>query len=256
MSDNWQCPYCNHHMVVTDQNLSRTLVELNDRSKRGQRAALQVVSISCSNKDCKELTVDLHLGNYDVNGRGATYFRYDQHILQRRLIPETTLLTLPTDVPEEIQQTYREAKLIAGLSGRASAAMARRCLQGIVRDYWNIPENKRGNLGAELSYIRDKIDPVLWEDIQAVRAVGDIGAHMEKNVNEVIDVSPREAHILLGLIETLFTDWYIQRATRKRTSNALRGLLDEKRLKQKAAKQGHLAQKNEEEEEEPDQQSQ
>ncbi|MBD9511941.1 DUF4145 domain-containing protein [Ensifer sp. ENS10] len=225
-------------MVVTDDNRSASLVPLNERSGTlGNRAALHVVSTSCSNANCRQLTVDLRLGRSERVGTGNLYLPWGKDFLVRRLIPEATLLNLPPEVPEEIQQTYREAKLIAPLSGRASAAMARRCVQGIVRDFWDIPANKRGNLGAELSSIKDRIDPGLWDDIQAVRTVGDIGAHMEKNVNEVVDVSSEEAEILIQLIETLFQDWYIQRAKRQHTSNSLREVLKDKRSKQKAAKQ-------------------
>ncbi|MGN7752857.1 DUF4145 domain-containing protein [Sinorhizobium sp. 22678] len=237
MSTNWQCPYCHHHMVITGQNYSSTIVQLNGRSVRGQRPALNVTSISCANEKCKELTIEVRLGSWDAGGRNGPHIVQGSTTLERRLLPEATLLALPKEIPDEVQQTYREAKLIAPISGRASAAMARRCLQGIVRDFWDIPANKRGNLGAELNYIKERIDPGLWDDIQAVRSVGDIGAHMEKNVNEVVDVSPREAGILIQLIETLFQDWYIQRAKRQQTSNSLREVLKDKRSQQKAAKQ-------------------
>jgi len=67
--------------------------------------------------------------------------------------------------------------------------------RGIVRDFFEIPDNRRGDLGAELSFVRDKIDTGVWEDISAVRSVGDIGAHMDKNVDIIVDVEPEEADL-------------------------------------------------------------
>lgn len=244
MADNWQCPHCGHHMVVSEHtNMDVTLVPLQDGSIWGT-PGLQITSVACSNRNCRKLTIYLRVARFGRHGNGNAYLTTSDYDFTRRLVPEAALISLPEDVPVEIAQTYREAVLISDLSGRASAAMARRCLQGIVRDFWSIPENKRGNLGAELSHIRDRIDPELWEDIQAVRSIGDIGAHMDKNVNEVIDVSPEEARILIQLIENLFQDWYIQRAKRRAISRSLRESLAEKREQQKAAKGSLKRQEN------------
>lgn len=137
-------------------------------------------------------------------------------------MPRSRARPWPDDIPEEIRKSYLEACLIVSDSAKASAALARRCLQGIVRDYWKIPGDKRGNLGAELGFIQDQVDSDTWDAIQAVRSVGDIGAHMEKDVNLIIDVEPREAELLIGLIETLMEDWYVERHKRNERNAALK----------------------------------
>ena len=38
---------------------------------------------------------------------------------------------------------------------------------------------------------------------------------MEKDINLIVDVEPNEAKLLIGLIETLISDWYIVREERK-----------------------------------------
>ncbi|WP_165419075.1 DUF4145 domain-containing protein [Rhizobium leguminosarum] len=157
-------------------------------------------------------------------------------VWRKTLLPEANVKPLPVSVPEEIRITYREAVLISEISGRAAAAMARRCLQGIVRDFFDIPQEKRGNLGAELAFVREKIDADLWEDIQTLRSVGDIGAHMDKNVDQIIDVSPQEARSLIELIETLFAEWYAAREKRAKNKLALKEMLNDKRQAQKSAK--------------------
>ena len=40
--------------------------------------------------------------------------------------------------------------------------------------------------------------------IDAVRKIGNIGAHMERDINLIVDIDPNEAAILIGLIELLF----------------------------------------------------
>jgi hypothetical protein len=48
-----------------------------------------------------------------------------------------------------------------------------------------------------------------------VRKIGNIGAHMEKDIGLIVEVDPNEADLLLELIETLLREWYVQRHERK-----------------------------------------
>ncbi|WLS08901.1 DUF4145 domain-containing protein [Shinella sumterensis] len=198
--------------------------------------ALLAVSTACPNEDCQELTIRVTWGKPQKGQYGTVGVKSDAPHWTQQLWPEASIMPLPEEIPEEIRTTYRETVLVSAISGRAGAAMARRCLQGIVRDFFAIPENKRGNLGAELSYVKEKIDPDLWEAILAVRGIGDIGAHMDKNVDQIIDVTPDEARLLVELIETLFKDWYIARKRRRDNQRGLQALLEEKRGAQKKGK--------------------
>jgi hypothetical protein len=54
------------------------------------------------------------------------------------------------------------------------------------------------------------------EAIDAVRKVGNIGAHMEKDIALIVDVEPGEAQMLIGLVEMLFEEWYVEREARAR----------------------------------------
>lgn len=87
-------------------------------------------------------------------------------------------------------------------------------------------------MGAELNFIKNKIDPSTWDVIKTIREVGDIGAHMEKDVNYVVDVEPEEASLLLELIEALFEDWYVSRQKRLDRDERVK-LLAEKKLEEK-----------------------
>lgn len=52
------------------------------------------------------------------------------------------------------------------------------------------------------------------EAIDHVRKIGNIGAHMEKDIGLIIDIDSEEAQLLIELIETLFDEWYIARKQR------------------------------------------
>jgi len=115
-------------------------------------------------------------------------------------------------VPQPIIDDYTEACIIRDLSPKASATLSRRCLQGIIRDFWGISKSR---LIDEINELKEKVDPATWQAIDAVRSIGNIGAHMEKDINLVVEVEPEEAQLLIGLIEILIKDWYISRHARQ-----------------------------------------
>jgi len=82
----------------------------------------------------------------------------------------------------------------------------------MIRNFWGIKKNR---LIDEIKDIENKVDPTTWEAIDSVRQIGNIGAHMEKDINLIIDVDSNEAKLLIQLIETLINDWYIVRQKRK-----------------------------------------
>ena len=55
--------------------------------------------------------------------------------------------------------------------------------------------------------------------LDGVRRLGNIGAHMEKDVNLIVDIDPGEAQKLIKLLELLMKDWYIARHNREELYN-------------------------------------
>lgn len=230
----WTCPYCGKPTTITEPNFSFSSSSIyTERSSHGKICTL-VRAFACPNQDCRglELCVSLHNFERYANGRPVP----EHMISEWTLMPRSRARPWPDYIPLDVRNSYIEACLIAQDSPKASAALARRCLQGIVRDFWEIPQNKRGNLGAELTYIRDSVDSDTWEAIQAVRSVGDIGAHMEKDVNLIVDVESHEAELLIGLIETLLDDWYVERFKRRQRNAALATVAKAKLDQKRAAK--------------------
>ena len=80
----------------------------------------------------------------------------------------------------------------------------------MIRDFWGINKNK---LAAAIEELKTKVSPTLWQAIDGIRSIGNIGAHMEKDIDLIIDVDPDEAEMLLSLIEILIDNWYIRRHT-------------------------------------------
>ncbi|MDQ5957996.1 MAG: hypothetical protein QG665_337, partial [Patescibacteria group bacterium] len=71
--------------------------------------------------------------------------------------------------------------------------------------------------------------------IDAVRSVGNIGAHMEKDINLIVDVEPGEAQLLIELIEQLVEDWYTTRKDKQDRLSKITGLA---RLKKEQKEEG------------------
>src|SRR5262249_23110992 len=124
------------------------------------------------------------------------------------LRPKSNARPFPAYIPTPILDDYNEACLIVIDSPKASATLSRRCLQGMIRDFWGIKDK---TLLVEINALQGKIDPTTWAAVDAVRSVGNIGAHMEKDINLIVDVEPEEAQLLIGLIEFLLKDWYVGR---------------------------------------------
>jgi hypothetical protein len=155
------------------------------------------------------LEVWLHERTHDELGN----VRIGDLIKRWQLVPQSSAKSFPDYIPNAIRSDYDEACLVRDLSPKASATLSRRCLQGILRDFWKV---KPGRLVVEIESIKDKIDPLVWDSIDTVRKIGNIGAHMEKDINVMVDVEPEEAELLLGLIEMLLREWYVLREERKK----------------------------------------
>lgn len=95
----------------------------------------------------------------------------------------------------------------------------------MIRDFWSITKYR---LKDEVDALEEKVDADTWSSIDAVRGVGNIGAHMEKDINVIIDVGPQEAQLLISLIEQLVDDWYVTREERRRRAESLKKLAEEK----------------------------
>jgi Domain of unknown function (DUF4145) len=158
------------------------------------------------------------------------YIAAGKLIKKWNLIPSGIAKPFPDYIPKQILEDYNEACDIRDLSPKASATLCRRCLQGMIQDFWKV---KKDTLKQQIEAIEDKVDSSDWEAIDSVRKIGNIGAHMEKDVNLIVDVEPEEAQLLIELIETLFQDWYVTREEKSARNKSLKELAAKKDAERK-----------------------
>jgi hypothetical protein len=221
MAFKWTCPYCNHDTTINDNNFSSTISRLQIDNNDGYRQ-LNVEWIVCPNEECNKHTLSALL--FDLQWV-PNVWRKGDFIKQWNLIPQSQARVFPDYVPQAIRTDYEEACVIKDLSPKASATLSRRCLQGMIRDFHGVKEK---NLYLEIDAIKDKVDPLTWKSIDATRKIGNIGAHMEKDINLIVDVDSNEASLLINLIEVLIKDWYIHKHERELMLKSVIAVADEK----------------------------
>jgi hypothetical protein len=172
-----------------------------------------LVVIQCPNENCHGYIIE-------------TATNPDENLyIGRTIYPAYTFKPYPEYVPLNIRQDYQEACAVKNRSPKAAATLARRCLQGMIHDFWNIREK---NLNAEITSLKAHVAVTQWNAIDAIRKIGNIGAHMESDVNLVIDVEPDEADKLLKLIELLLEKWYVSRHDEESLFAEITEIADEK----------------------------
>lgn len=195
----FQCPFCSAIMAVTPdtQTIRRPSFSFSDESpllKGFSDSCLDISFYQCPH--CKE---------YTILAKGIGSAVKDVNTAIR---PQSQARKYPDYIPLAIRSDYEEASAILYLSPKASATLSRRCLQGMIRDFFQI---SKGNLFEEINAIKDKIPAEQWAVLDDVRRIGNIGAHMEKDINLIVDIEPDEAQKLIKLIELLLQQWYIER---------------------------------------------
>ena len=203
---NWTCPYCNRSATITDQNHSRDDHDFAHGNKDG-RLLIRTEVIVCPNDGCKEYAINGQLFKHvGIKNTLGPWVVSGEPLMRWSMRPDSSAKPFPDYIPAAIIADYNDACRIKDLSPKASAIMSRRCLQGMIRDFFKVEER---TLAAEIRAIQEQIDPKVWRAIDAVRQMGNIGAHMEKDVNLIIDVEPEEAESLTRLIEYLLKEWYV-----------------------------------------------
>lgn len=201
------CPFCDTNFYV-DSNTIFTRYIAFDRSVSPNEYKNYIFSKGIREIDGSDITIDIyHCPNcrkYTVISTliGSSYNKQ----VKVMLYPDSIAKVFPDYVPLQIRNDYEEAYKILHLSPKSSATLSRRCIQGMIRDKWSI---NCKNLYQEIDAIKDKIEPSIYNSIDALRQLGNIGAHMEQDINLIIDIDPDEAVKLVKLVEILIQQWYI-----------------------------------------------
>lgn len=190
---NWTCPVCGRDTTITDTYHHSDGDVLRVDNADGPHVAT-FNFVVCPNPKCKRFTFTVTLWKAAFKN---SQWQRESLVKSWRLIPPSEAKVFPDYIPPAVRQDYEEACLIKSLSPKASATLARRCLQGMIRNFWGI---KKRRLVDEITAIKNRVDRSTWQAIDAVRNIGNIGAHMEKEINLIIDVEPEEATKLIELL--------------------------------------------------------
>ncbi|MEO9574882.1 MAG: DUF4145 domain-containing protein [Lentilitoribacter sp.] len=238
---NFECPYCFHKQVVTEHQFYESQNRIYVKNVDMGYVGSHVVAVGCSNPDCQKLTLAFHLKQYEITNVGNIRPTIDDPLYSKRLMPESAAKHQPDYIPPPLREDYEEACKIRDLSPKASATLARRCLQGMIRDFCGI---SKGRLIDEIRELKKRVEEEkapkgVSEDsveaIDAVRNIGNIGAHMEKDINLIIEVDSNEAQTLIELIETLFEEWYVARKKRHDRFGKIMAIAEDKKEQKQVA---------------------
>lgn len=190
------CPHCRNHF---HDNVNSGYIEW-ERKLTGYAFETS----KCPN--CKQFTIELLVDTSLV-----------EPPRKRRVFPRNSSRPpAPDAVPPDVADDYSEACLVLTDSPKASAALARRCLQSILHSQGY----KGRDLAQEVDLICNETDPekviprALRETIDMIRHFGNFSAHpiTDKTSLQVIAVEPQEAETCLDVLEALFDHFYVQPA--------------------------------------------
>src|SRR5574340_212399 len=174
----WHCPFCDTDQTVPSEGMQASFSDLTAENAEGPRR-LVVKFVVCPNPKCRQFSLDASLHLLTVSGsRGYT----GKHLKTWNLIPPSRARSFPVAVPRQALEDYCEACLIVESSPKAASALARRCLSGMLRDFWNV---QSGSLSDEFRQVKGTADPLTWEAIESVRNTGLIGPRMESEGAEI-----------------------------------------------------------------------
>ncbi|ESX86960.1 hypothetical protein X755_29575 [Mesorhizobium sp. LNJC405B00] len=123
---------------------------------------------------------------------------------------------VPKEVPRNIATDYIESCRVLTISPKASAALARRCLQAVLRAHGYVAKD----LAREIDMLLSETDttkaiPItLRTVVDGIRNFGNFSAHPITDVTtlQIIDVEPAEAEWCLEVLEECFEHFYVRPA--------------------------------------------
>lgn len=114
-------------------------------------------------------------------------------------------------VPKKYADLYIESSIVLPYSPRASAALSRTCLQGLLREYGKVTH---GRLFDEIKQIinADSLPSRLAELLDVIRTIGNDATHPNKyqTTGEIIPVEKKEAEWGLEILNELFDHYIIK----------------------------------------------
>ena len=207
----YTCPFCDRQQAYYNKATIKHVTNGLYASDIEKEHEILIFYLDCANNGCEKTSIVA----LDTLARK-----------QIDIYPQNVYRHYPDYIPQAIREDYEEASLIIDKSPKAAATLLRRCLQGMIRDFWQV---KPGRLCDEIFAIQGRVTASQWAAIDGLRQIGNIGAHMEKDVNLIIDIEPDEAIKLQRLIELLLEKWYISRHDEEELCKDITSIADDKK---------------------------
>lgn len=163
----------------------------------------------CENPECRRLIIWLE----ERSGENKPVRQY--------IVPRSKARMGLADVPHDMAKDYEQACAVLDLSPPASAALARRCLQRVIREHFGV---KKGSLHDEIDEVvkSGRVPPYLVDLLDRVREIGNLAAHPAQDgaTGLIVDVEEGEARWTLEIIEGLFKYCFVEaKETERRTKS-------------------------------------
>lgn len=141
--------------------------------------------------------------------------------VRQYIIPRSKARMGLADVPRDVAADYEQACAVLDLSPAASAALARRCLQRVIRKHFGI---RKDSLHDEIVEVTGsgRVPPYLVGMLDRVREIGNLAAHpaQDRETGLIVDVEKDEALWTLEIIEGLFKYCFVDaRVTERRVKS-------------------------------------
>jgi hypothetical protein len=213
------CPHCK---LGIHEGYSYTQMILST-NKAGNQYGWRTKYQLCP--ECRETIIHLEKGAWGAvqqNQPPQTVQPSESHLVW----PQQGSRQCPPAVPDGLKKDFLEAAAILPKSPQASAALTRRCLQHLLRDYGKA---KTRDLADQIDEIASSLPVSLSDQLHAVRNIGNFAAHPQKSTNsgEILEVEPQEAEWNLEVLEELFDHYFVKPAILLKRKEALNKKLAE-----------------------------
>lgn len=142
--------------------------------------------------------------------------------------PQSSERPVPIEVPTDIAGDFNKASRVLPISAQASAALTRRCLQQVLKDYGM---TKSKDLFDQIDEVitQGHLPPALADQLDAVRVIGNFAAHplKSKNTGTILPVEAHEAEWNLDVLEAVFDHYFVKPAQAQARKAALNKKLAE-----------------------------
>ncbi|RNJ73154.1 MAG: DUF4145 domain-containing protein [Thaumarchaeota archaeon S15] len=218
-SESILCPHCAVGTAVEFDMLGAQYMYIK---RDGGKERYSISHGYCQNPACGRLVIRL---NKETDS-GAYTARYVVPLHGRRAKFD--------GIPPGLADDYEQACAVLDTSPAASAALARRCLQRVIREHFGIKEprlydeiKKASELAALPRYLAD--------GLERVREIGNLAAHPahDTRIGVIVDVEREEAEWTLEILESLFKHCYVDPSEYERRTSKLREKLDRTRADSK-----------------------